>query len=190
MATLRREVRKTIEKIFDEWALGAYVDDVPALVTEITDKIFDLPFFKKREDSAFDRKRADPAFEILFGNRTQEEVDETKLHEDALNEFTRALKLPAINFYPNRNSDEVAMRVLRELIFNVYKQDRSAFTRYETWRQQPFSRGAISNSTIKSYPEKFIFSWSDFERSEGKIGNRSDNNSQIEVGDDGIPRTY
>lgn len=187
--TLRREVRKTIETVLNEWGIGADEHDVPALAVEISDKIFDLPFFKK-QDKPYDKSQADPAWEILFGNRTQEQVDETKLTEDALNEFMRALKLPAsFNWYPNHKVEETAMKVLRDMVVSIYKQDKTAFTRYETWRQNPYARGAIPNSTIKSYPEKFVYSWSDFERSEGG-SSKSTNNSQVEMGDDGIPRTY
>lgn len=181
--TLKREVRKTVEKVLNEWGIGADQHDVPALASEITDKIMELPFFKK---PAFDEKQADPAWQILFGNRTQADVDQTQFMEDALHTFERDLKLPAMNWYPNRRAEETAMAVLRNLVITEFKKDRSIFQKYETWRRQPFVRGAVSNVTITRTPEQFVSSWSDFRAANPE----SKPAVETSVDDDGIPETY
>ena len=103
----------------------------------------------------------------MFGDRpvTEQDLPVWEIREkDAISAFESALGIPANwNWYPAKSTEEPTWRDFRKFLVEKYEADPQAFTRYNTWRNQPYVRGAMSNTDIKRFPGNFPTSWSDFE---------------------------
>ena len=103
----------------------------------------------------------------MFQERKVEENDLLdKQEQKALEVFERDMQLPSSwEWYPVKASKEKEWRLFREFVIKTYRSDPQAFEKYNTWRNQPFVKGAKSNTQIKDYPADFEVSWSDYLRS-------------------------
>ena len=103
----------------------------------------------------------------MFGDRpvTEQDLPVWEIREkDAISAFESALGVPANwNWYPAKSTEEPTWRDFRKFLVEKYEADPQAFNRYNTWRNQPYVRGAMSNTDIKRFPGNFPTSWSDFE---------------------------
>lgn len=96
-------------------------------------------------------------------NQPIEGDEQIKMERLALETFEHDLQLPANwQWYPAKTSDEKAMAFLREFIVRAWRDDPRAFEKYQTWRNTPYVKGAMSNLAIKRNPENFPVSWSDY----------------------------
>ena len=97
----------------------------------------------------------------------------TQGQNEALTAFERDLQLPASwTWYPAKSSEEKEWASLREFVEKTYQQDPAAFAKYQTWRTQPYARGAMSNRAIKISPADFPLSFSDFLASSAMYGGK------------------
>ena len=97
----------------------------------------------------------------------------TQGQNEALTTFERDLQLPASwTWYPAKSSEEKEWATLREFVEKTYKNDPAAFSKYQTWRTQPYARGAMSNRAIKNSPADFPLSFSDFLASSAMYGGK------------------
>lgn len=92
-------------------------------------------------------------------------------NQEALTTFERDLQLPANwQWFPAKTTDEKAMSHLRRFVIEQYAKDNKAFEKYQTWRNQPYVKGSMSNLSIKRNPENFQASWSDYLASSAMYG--------------------
>lgn len=134
-------------------------------------------------------KNADSAWMLLAGEKiSQEAWDEEAEIKAALDAFESCLQVPGNwNWYPAKTSEEKVWKVLREFVVAEYRKDSKCFEKYQTWRTQPYARGAMGNLAIKRNPENFPASWSDFLASNpGKKPPTAD----VAVDEHGAPITY
>ncbi len=83
--------------------------------------------------------------------------------EPALLAFERDMRTPGNwTWYPSKTTQEPEWRALRNFIVKLYAEDEKCFEKYNTWRTQPYVKGAMSNRQIKNYPADFEASWSDY----------------------------
>lgn len=156
--TLRRDLRQKFITILKSWN----VHDEESLASELADAA--LESLDKKRKPAFDLSQSDPAWAILKGEPVRDDaMKNALLKQDALNSFEFYLQLPeSWQWYGGNSSDEKALEDLRNFVIETYEKDNKAFEKYQTWRTQPFARGAMSNLAIKKNPENFRLSWSDF----------------------------
>lgn len=180
--TTRRQLRMEFEKI-----LSPYIDDDGAIATQLADLAVSI----LQPKPAFDLKSSDPAWAILKGEPiTYDGVRENAILErEALESFERCLQLPGSwQWYGGNSSDERALKDLRDFVIETYRKDQDAFTKYQTWRTQPFARGAMSNLAIKKNPENFRLSWTDYLAN--STGTKSVKAPDVQTDDNDIPLTY
>lgn len=194
MTTLRRDLRTNLREVLvleniiqPQNTNMDYEDWLDSFATKLADTALELRGFAKlatdetqpeyragseewkrakREQLGLHKKNVELA--ILGGEQIEQGAIETKrLEKEALDAFESALQLPGNwTWYPARSSEEKAWKELREFIVKLYQEDKDGFTRYQTWRMQPYSRGAMGNRAIKNSPADFPASWSDFKASE------------------------
>lgn len=189
--TSRRRIIKTIEPIIAQFVSDqSKVDDA---AQQIADAIISIGVTKRKP--AFDVKQADPFWTLAHGGSIdQSQVDEEKIRREAFSSFESCLQLPGSwSWYSSKTADDKALAVLREHVISEFKKDKQIFQKYQTWRMTPYARGAMSNLSIKRTPEQFVYSWSDFlasyQMNEKKVVQYAKDH-QIEVDENGIPRTY
>lgn len=124
-------------------------------------------------------KKAGLEWLFLSGKEvTQEMIDAalaSQQKNEALTAFERDLQLPANwQWFPAKATDEKAMSALRRFVVSEYEKDNKAFEKYQTWRNQPYVKGAMSNLSIKRNPENFQASWSDYLASSAMYGKKTD----------------
>jgi hypothetical protein len=109
---------------------------------------------------------------IWQGRPTVEsDMPENTLDTPALDAFQSALQTPMNwNWYPAKSTEEKTWRDFRTYLISLYDSDPNCFSKYQTWRTQPYARGAMSNLAIKRNPENFPASWSDFLASSSMYG--------------------
>jgi hypothetical protein len=141
---------------------------------------------KKRNKQKIQIKGIEAA---MFANRTVTESDlQDPTERLALEAFERDMQLPASwQWYPAKASKEREWKAFREFVIKTYRADPKAFSKYNTWRNQPFVKGAKSNTQIKDYPADFEVSWSDYLRANPQASEQS---RSVSVDDNGIPETY
>jgi hypothetical protein len=103
----------------------------------------------------------------MAGNRKVTEADLTdKAERLALTAFETALGLPGNwQWYPSKSSIEAEWRALRKFLTAEYAKDAGAFGRYAEWAAGDGRfKGAMSNPKIRSNPELFEASWSEFKK--------------------------
>jgi hypothetical protein len=194
MTTLRREIRKKIEEVLiDRFASYIEWGESSGLFASVAEEIADAMnsnnpnFFNDKPK--FDVKQADPAWQLFHG----ETPDNSKLlfEKEAFDTFERDMKTPD-NWYwfPAKTSDEKAFKFFREFVIKLYTEDRKAFEKYQTWRTQPYARGAMSNLAIKRNPENFPASWTDFLASSAMYGGKNAQPKPVQTDDKGTPITY
>lgn len=186
MTTLRREIRS---KIFD--ILVGYnhqLCESAELLSEIAEKIADVVLQEKKPK--IDLAKADPAWGILAGLPI--DTTDAKIETDALTTFERDMQLPDNwRWYPAKGSEDSAWKYLREFVVKTYRENPKAFQAYQTWRTQPYARGAMSNLAIKRNPENFPASWSDFLASSAMYGvTKGQGVRPVDVDDNDVPITY
>jgi len=97
------------------------------------------------------------------------------MEQPALDAFQMALQTPMNwNWYPAKTTEEKTWRDFRSYIVGLFEADKRCFAKYQTWRTQPYARGAMSNLAIKRNPENFPASWSDFLASSSMYGKEQD----------------
>lgn len=167
MTTLRREA---IQKVFDVLIgdFGHIIDTdqydeyFTSVAVKIVDRLYEMRGFSLLKEEPI--KNADPYWELFHGIAlSQEEVDRNRFIDAALNEFNFCLQIQ-MEWHPAKSSKEIVMKTLREKVVEWYAESKDCFRDYQTWRTQPFARGAMSNVQIKNFPENFAASWSDFRR--------------------------
>lgn len=115
----------------------------------------------------------------MFQDRKVEESD-LYAQEPALLAFERDMQLPASwEWYPAKQTKEREWRLLRDFVIKTYADDPKAFEKYNTWRNQPFVKGAKSNTQIKEYPADFEVSWSDYLRANPQSSQTTDRTSML-----------
>ncbi len=153
--TLRRQLIQTIKPIIDSWNCH---DEDGIMVEEIADSVIKLRAFSNLKPAKMSIDWLAAGVEV-----TQDQIDKENLEEEALNRFETDMGCPKNwSWYPSRTSEEAVWRQLREFVIEKYKENPTCFQAYQTWRTNPFARGAMSNVGIINYPEKFQASWSDF----------------------------
>lgn len=177
MTTLRRELRLKFEEILKSEAVfcsdglentSPYREEISALAEKLADTAFiflnPVRTTEPKPEPKFDFAKAGLDWQIAAGVEIkQETIDEAVLEKAALDTFERDMQVASNwEWYPAKGSNERAWKYLREFVVNVYKEDKKAFEKYQTWRTQPFARGAMSNLAIKRRPEDFPSSWTDF----------------------------
>jgi hypothetical protein len=107
---------------------------------------------------------------------TQADIDATNGNQQtALDAFQTALQTPLNwNWYPAKTTDEKTWSDFRKFITDMHAKDSQCFSKYQTWRTQPYARGAMSNLAIKRNPENFPASWSDFLASDSMYGKKDE----------------
>ncbi len=152
---------------------------------------------EKKENSVIEEmKLRNPAKGLEWKIKADEEItdddlDENKLLENALHAFESDMQLPG-NWKWNgaTNNEEKVWKSLREFIVEQYKKDDTCFQAYQTWRTQPYARGAMSNLKIKRNPEDFPASWTDFLASYAMYGKKVNTVSTPKLDDNGIVISY
>jgi hypothetical protein len=183
MQTLRRERKQKFTKIIAVW-----IRDSPAIleinqdVLILEEEIVKLAVLLADAATSDGERRTDEEKRpylagieaSIFSGRptTQEDIDATNGNQQtALDAFQIALQTPLNwNWYPAKTTDEKTWRDFRKFICDEYAKDNKCFAKYQTWRTQPYSRGAMSNLAIKRNPENFPASWSDFLASDSGDG--------------------
>lgn len=118
-----------------------------------------------------------------------EQSDLDNGEEIALDAFQSALQTPLNwNWYPAKTTEEKTWRDFRSYVLSLYQTDKNCFTKYQTWRTQPYARGAMSNLAIKRNPENFPASWSDFLASTSMYSKQE--SKPVEFDADGTPASY
>ncbi len=138
-------------------------------------------------------QKSDPAWLVLSGeNMSQEEIQEEELKRKALEAFEVDMNMPKENWswYPARSSEDPAWKLLREFVVEQYKKDKKCFQTYQTWRTQPFARGAMSNLAIKKNPENFPASWTDFLASNAMYGKPVQPTRPVDTDENDVPISY
>ena len=189
MATLRRElIQKFTKVLLDDWAtwekLGSSVYDAENIAEHLADVA--LESRKPQVDLA----KADVSWAILAGvDITQAQLDDDQTQRNALESFERDMGLPKNwSWYPAKSSEEKAWKDLRDFVVAQYKKDSKCFQTYQTWRTQPFARGAMSNLAIRKNPENFPASWTDFLASNAMYGKKDA--PEVKKDDNGITISY
>lgn len=184
MKTLKREIRNIVKEILEDY-LGE--DSIYSATDRIADAIIKIRAFKTDEEQPEYNANLPVEWKILADQKI-EEMKEIFPELDALNAFESALQVPANwNWYPAKTSEEKTWKDFRNFVLKLYTEDKECFTRYQTWRTQPYARGAMSNLAIKRNPENFPASWSDFLASSAMYGNKKQEQS---LDDNGIPLSY
>lgn len=188
MATLKRETRKIIETILSQEIRYWEGNGTSETLDDIAQKIFDAIV----EKPAFNLRQSDPAWAILAGTKIEDSAIQGNLLElEALSTFTRDLQLPNWVWYSSDRSTERALADLRAFVIDTYTKDKSAFQKYQTWRNQPYARGAMSNLAIKKNPENFRISYTDFLANSAMQAGRDVKAAQdVKKDDSGAPITY
>lgn len=84
-------------------------------------------------------------------------------NDEALKAFERDMQVSGSwSWHPAKGSQESVWRAFRKLVCKIYEEDNQAFTKYNTWRLQPYVKGAKINSAIKADPSCFSESYNDF----------------------------
>ncbi len=149
-----------------------------------------------KKDSKKSKKillKSDPAWAILSGeNLSQEEIDENNLIQKALETFEIDMNTPKENWswYPARTSEDKAWKILREFVVARYKEDPKSFEKYQTWRTNPYARGAMSNLAIRRSPEEFPASWSDYLAHSAMYPQKASQTTFVETDSSGAPKSY
>ena len=168
-------------------SIGSNVNfEIPlANIGDVADKIADAVLELQKPE--IDLSKTDPAWSILVGEEiSQESIYANKLIGVALQTFETDMQTPGNwDWYPARSSDEKAWKFLREFVIEKYKEDAKCFEKYQTWRTQPYARGAMSNLAIKRNPENFPASWTDFLAS--SANGKPVQSNKVQLDDDGIP---
>lgn len=168
MTTLRRQAKQKIAEVLNEYIasgmdyLGESIPD--EVLDRIVDALSNLRGFSMLKP--FDEEKAGLDWAIVSGaskEKTTKIVDKGLWQQEAIEQFERSLVIQ-LDWYPAKTSSDKAMRKLRENVVKWYTEDQNCFRDYQTWRTQPFVKGALSNVQIKSFPENFEASWSDFRR--------------------------
>lgn len=193
MTTLRRELRQVIFEILEKY----YQDNPPSehasshnrnVSVIMAEEILELQAFK--EKPKFDTSRAGFEWSLLSGKDIkQEQIDSAKIEKDALDTFERDLQLPANWSWYGKGTEDRVLADLRSFVVQEYKKNPKCFQTYQTWRIQPFARGAMSNLAIKRNPENFRSSWSDFLASNAMHGKKT-KSDEPKTDANGVPVSY
>lgn len=188
MTTLRRQAKQKIAEVLNEYIasgmdyLGESVPD--EVLDRIVDSLSNLRGFSMLKP--FEADKAGIEWVILSGSNESIEnlVDRETTWNTAKNVFESSLKIQ-LDWYPAKPSNERVMKTLRQRVVDWYTEDPLCFRDYQTWRTQPYAKGALSNVQIKSYPENFEASWSDFRRASPLKTTRA-----VKTDGNDIPVTY
>lgn len=190
MTTLRRRLRLRFGEILHGYHFANAIGEQAAneLLNQLTDAAAEI----LNDKSKIDLAKADPAWRILAGeDLSQEEHDAFKLQKDALDTFERDMRVnDGWNWYAAKTSEDKAWKLLREFVVKTYQENPKAFEAYQTWRTQPYARGAMSNLAIKRNPENFPASWSDFLASSAMYGHKNKQMTLPTTDDNDAPITY
>jgi hypothetical protein len=188
MQTLRRERKQRFEVILlEEKIYPTSTDDRERLLTKLLDAA----------ESRSERKTDETKGKYIAGieaaiwqGRPVTEADLLGGTESlALQAFERDMQLPASwEWYPAKQTKEREWRLLREFVVKTYAADPKAFEKYNTWRNQPYVKGAKSNTQIKDYPADFEVSWSDFLRANPQTTDRPEYQPYVEEKKNYVPR--
>jgi len=197
MTTLRREM---ISKIFDLLEL-AYQDNPPTehardynkeQAEKIADVLIEMRAFKgtiTQEVKNNILANSDVAWSILSGQQVDEDAQNArKIEQIALSTFETDMACPKNWSWHHSGNEDKAWAVLREFVVEKYKENPNSFQEYQTWRTQPFARGAMSTLAIRRNPENFPASWSDFLANSAMYGKKKE--VTIKVDKSGTPITY
>jgi hypothetical protein len=148
-----------------------------------------------KKDSKESKKilqKSDPAWAIVHGESISEEEQEKRiLQENAFDAFETDMNTPdKWSWYPARSSEDPAWKLLREFVVEQYAKDKKCFQTYQTWRTQPYARGAMSNLAIKKNPENFPASWTDFLASNAMYGKPSQPTRLVDTDENDSPISY
>lgn len=205
MSTLRRELIQRFKKIIEEQVLIIrdhtdtqewYDRELQELSELFADSALELRGFEVKDHiHAIDMSKLPIEWQIAAGVEIkQETIDEVVLEKAALDTFEADMQVPGNwNWHPAKGSQENAWKFLREFVVKLYREDNRAFEKYQTWRTQPYARGAMSNLAIKKNPENFPASWTDFLASSamyGKPRKAVPDSERTDLDDHGIPMSY
>jgi hypothetical protein len=165
-------------------------ESLSSIKENIKENIKETPALSEKEKKDI-LKNSDPAWSLLAGQDVeQEQVDTAKLEKDAFDTFERDLQLPGTWYWHGKGSEDKALADLRAFVVEQYVKDPKCFEKYNTWRNQPYSKGTMSNLALKRFPENFRASWSDFLASNSMYGKKGITPSKPAVDDNGVPVTY
>ena len=195
MKTLRRELRQTIFDVLEKY----YQDNPPSeeasshnrdISVIMAYEILELQAFKTDEEKPkYDVSRAGLEWALLGeAGIEQEQIDRNILEKEAQDAFEHDLQLPANWFWYGKGTEDKVLADLRAFVVEQYSKDRKCFQKYQTWRIQPFARGAMSNLAIKRSPENFRASWSDYLASNAMYGKKDDQEPTVDA--NGVPVSY
>lgn len=174
------------------------INAIESLVSsrELAEKIADLSIsiIGGKDKPAFNVGLADPFWALAHGDEVdQAAIEAEKLKQGALNNFESCLQLKNWEWYPANSVKERAIKVLREFVIETYSKDHLAFQKYQTWRMNPYARGAMSNIRLRSYPEDFPNSFQDFlmqTKNESEDLRRGQGQQNVQTDENDIPLTY
>lgn len=168
MTTLRRQAKQKIAEVLNEYIasgmdyLGESVPD--EVLDRIVDSLSNLRGFSMLKPFEVERAGIDWAVAAGLDSEVVEAMTENEKRQAyAQTAFESSLQIQ-LDWHPAKPSNERVMKTLRRRVVDWYAEDPNCFRDYQTWRTQEFVRGALSNVQIKSYPENFEASWSDFRR--------------------------
>lgn len=205
MKTLRREAFETIKKVWKNRtqnmnhapAEDAFLDSVFMDMVDSLSELRGFSFLKTDEErpayvlNVLNVPENFPLEWKIAAGQTpkQEQIDENKLIQEALNTFEQDLQLPGNwQWYAVKPAEEKIWKALREFIVKKYVENPKAFAEYQTWRTQPFASGKMSNRAIKNAPQDFEASWTDFLAGNSMYGQRQVLEKKTDVND--IPLSY
>lgn len=168
MTTLRREAIQIIINSINEYFMTGQEYRGEELPHEVAEKVVDslsrLRGFSMLKPFEVEKAGIDWAIVSGADSREYEDyADQEIMWAGAKDNLESCLQIQ-LEWYPAKSSKERVMKSLRERILQWYTEDQNCFRDYQTWRTQPYSKGALSNVQIKSFPENFEASWSDFRR--------------------------
>src|SRR5688572_10831829 len=196
MTTLRRELRIKFDSFLNRFDFYNNLTeaDQNLVLDGLAHEALELRGFRTddlRPELDFSKMPMD--WKILAGLPITEE-DFAEIEKEALDTFERDMQTPGNwNWYPAKGSEEKAWKYLREFVVKLYKENQKSFQAYQTWRTQPFAKGAMSNLAIKRNPENFPASWTDFLASNAMYGHkikRVPQEERTDLDDQGIPMSY
>lgn len=193
MTTLRREIRKKIEEVLNHWygeelSVNGQVVFSSVVAEDIAESVnSNNPNFFS-EKPKFDLKNSDPAWNLFHGENPDN--DKMIFEKQAFDAFERDMQTPDNwHWFPAKTSEEKAYKYFRDFVVEQYRKDPKCFEKYQTWRTQPYARGAMSNLAIKRNPENFPASWTDFLASSAMYGDKKQS-SEVKLDDNGAPISY
>lgn len=192
MTTLRRSLRLRFGEVLHGFKFAHEVDE--QIINDLMEQLSDaaLTAIKDEKRPKINLAKADPFWALVHGEDIEQSaLDENKIDALALETFERDMRVPDNwTWSAARGSEDKAWKMLRDFVVKMYREDQLAFQRYQTWRTQPYARGAMSNLAIKKNPENFPASWSDFLASSAMYGHKNTPTRPVETDDNGIPLSY